>query len=103
MEPSNLPATLTPDQTAIAAWLLKARLFYPIHYGQLDNPDAYRQQPDLDESLPNAAHRTWLNASAGIGLAPEFMIAPVAISKASLKRIDRIIKSLTSQQPSEGV
>jgi hypothetical protein len=25
---------------------------------QFDNPDTYRQQPDLDESLPNAAHRT---------------------------------------------
>ena len=57
MEPSNLPATLTPEQAAIAARLLKARIFCPMHFGQFDNPDTYRQYPDLDRALRAAATR----------------------------------------------
>jgi len=57
MEPSNLPATLTPDQAAVAARLLKARIFCPMHFGQFDNPHTYRQYPDLDGALRDAAIR----------------------------------------------
>ncbi len=55
MEPSNLPATLTPRQAAIAARLLKAQRFCPIHYGQFDQSETYRQHPDIDVALRDAA------------------------------------------------
>src|SRR5207302_6833608 len=57
MEPSNLPATLTPDQAAVAARVLKARIFCPIHYGQFNNPNTYRQHPDIAAALCRAAER----------------------------------------------
>lgn len=58
MEPSNLPATLTPVQATVAARLLKARIFCPIHYGQFDNSETYRQYPDLSRELHEAVTRS---------------------------------------------
>lgn len=55
MEPSNLPATLTPHQAAVAARLLKARRFCPIHFGQFRNNATYREHPRIDHALREAA------------------------------------------------
>jgi L-ascorbate metabolism protein UlaG (beta-lactamase superfamily) len=55
--PSNLPGTLTPEQAVVAARLLNARLLCPIHYGQFDNADSYREHPDVLEALTAAATR----------------------------------------------
>jgi len=57
MAPSNLPATLTPDQAAVAARLLNARIFCPIHYGQFNNPNTYRQHPNIEPAIREAAKR----------------------------------------------
>lgn len=55
IEPSNLPATLTPEQAAIAARLLKAQLFCPIHYGQFHAPPTYSEQSEIETRLRRSA------------------------------------------------
>lgn len=64
MEPSNLPATLTPDQAAVAARLLRARIFCPIHYGQFNKPDTYREHPNVEIALRKAAEREGVRLAA---------------------------------------
>ena len=49
LEPSGLPATLTPKQPA---WrLAHAAKFCPIHYGTFNNPPVYMEQADMFEAL----------------------------------------------------
>jgi L-ascorbate metabolism protein UlaG (beta-lactamase superfamily) len=44
--PSPLPAVLNPEQAAVAAHLLRARLVVPIHYGAIHHPPLYAQVDD---------------------------------------------------------
>lgn len=55
LEPSGLPATLTPKQACIAARILRAAKLCPIHYRIFNNPPAYAEQPDLLEALALAS------------------------------------------------
>jgi L-ascorbate metabolism protein UlaG (beta-lactamase superfamily) len=55
MRPSNLPATLTPQQAAVAARLLNADFLCPIHYRQFNNSATYIQYPDVESALERAA------------------------------------------------
>lgn len=64
MEPSNLPGTLTPDQAAVAARLLKARIFCPIHCRQFNKPGTYREHSDVEIGLREAANREGLRLVA---------------------------------------
>jgi L-ascorbate metabolism protein UlaG (beta-lactamase superfamily) len=57
MEPTNLPAMLTPNQAAVAARLLKARIFCPIHCGQFNNPNTHRQILNIELATREAAER----------------------------------------------
>ncbi len=41
IEPSHLPATLTPEQAPVAARLLKGKVLCSIHYGQFNNPPVH--------------------------------------------------------------
>ncbi|HLZ06690.1 MAG TPA: MBL fold metallo-hydrolase [Bradyrhizobium sp.] len=47
LEPSGLPATLTPKQACVAARILHAAALCPIHYGTFNNPPAYAEQDDV--------------------------------------------------------
>ena len=55
LEPSGLPATLTPKQACVAARLLHAKRLCPIHYGTFNNPPAYAEQPDVVGALELAS------------------------------------------------
>lgn len=55
LEPSGLPATLTPKQACVAARILHASKLCPIHYGTFNNPPLYVEQPNLLEALAQAA------------------------------------------------
>ncbi len=68
LEPSGLPATLTPKQACIATRLLQAGTLCPIHYGTFNNPPVYAEQPNLLDSLARASHEEHVNvrlAAAG--------------------------------------
>lgn len=41
--PSPFPAAMTPEQAAVAAQILGARLAVPIHYDDIDSPPLYEQ------------------------------------------------------------
>jgi L-ascorbate metabolism protein UlaG (beta-lactamase superfamily) len=43
--PTEVPATLTPEQAVEAAAVLQARTACAIHHGLFDNPPHYREQP----------------------------------------------------------
>ncbi len=49
--PSPLEAVMTPEQAAIAAHILQARLVVPIHYGSLHKPPMYIETPHPAERL----------------------------------------------------
>ncbi len=49
--PSPLEAVMTPEQAAIAAHILQARLVVPIHYGSLHKPPMYIETPHPTERL----------------------------------------------------
>jgi L-ascorbate metabolism protein UlaG (beta-lactamase superfamily) len=55
MEPSGLPAMLTPKQACVAARILHASKLCPIHYRTFNNPPVYIEQPNLPEALARAA------------------------------------------------
>ncbi|MBA3831691.1 MAG: MBL fold metallo-hydrolase [Chthoniobacterales bacterium] len=57
LEPSGLPATLTPEQAAIAARLLQARALCPIHYDTFHNPPLYVEHPDAVNAAQTAAEK----------------------------------------------
>lgn len=48
---SDMQGTMNPAQAVTAARILGAEFLVPIHYAQFDNPPAYRQFPDLENSL----------------------------------------------------
>ncbi len=55
---STVPATLTPEQAAMAAHILGARIAIPIHYGFVSDPVHYREVPDAEaEFLAEARKR----------------------------------------------
>lgn len=54
--PSPLPAVLTPQQAAVAAAVLRARLAVPIHYGIQDQP-RYLEVDDPAEEFARAARQ----------------------------------------------
>jgi hypothetical protein len=54
LEPSGLPATLTPKQACVSSRLLRAAKLCPIHYRTFNNPPAYAEQPDLLDALEQA-------------------------------------------------
>lgn len=53
--PSPLPAAMTPEQAAVAARLLQARLAVPIHYGTIDAPPMYAPVAGAAERFAQAA------------------------------------------------
>lgn len=53
--PSPLPAALDPDQAAIAAWILGARLAIPIHAEGYELDGIYQPVPDAAEHFAAAA------------------------------------------------
>jgi L-ascorbate metabolism protein UlaG (beta-lactamase superfamily) len=55
LEPSGLPATLTPEQAVIATRLLRAKALCPMHYEMFNNPPIYVEQPNLLTRLKLAA------------------------------------------------
>jgi L-ascorbate metabolism protein UlaG (beta-lactamase superfamily) len=55
--PTEVPATLTPEQAVEAAVVLKARVACPIHYGLFHNPPLYSEQADAVERFLIAARR----------------------------------------------
>jgi L-ascorbate metabolism protein UlaG (beta-lactamase superfamily) len=55
LEPSGLPATLTPKQACVAGRILQASKLCPIHYGTFNNPPVYIEQPNLLAALAQAA------------------------------------------------
>ena len=55
LDPSGLPAVLTPKQACVAARLLRAAKLCPIHYGTFNNPPIYVEQPDLLAALAEAS------------------------------------------------
>lgn len=55
MEPSGLPATLTPKQACVAAHLLHAAKLCPMHYGTFNNPPTYTEQDNALGALTSAA------------------------------------------------
>ena len=64
LEPSGIPASLTPGQAAAAAKLLGATVTCPIHYGLFDNPPVYVDSRDVEATfLAETAERgvqVWL-------------------------------------------
>jgi L-ascorbate metabolism protein UlaG (beta-lactamase superfamily) len=55
LDPSGLPATLTPKQACVATCLLRAAKLCPIHFGSFNNPPVYVEQPDLLNELSRAS------------------------------------------------
>jgi L-ascorbate metabolism protein UlaG (beta-lactamase superfamily) len=55
LEPSGLPATLTPKQACVAARLLNSAALCPIHYGTFNNPPAYAEHADVVGTLERSA------------------------------------------------
>ena len=55
LDPSGLPATLTPLQAVVANRLLQAKELCPIHYGLFNNPPIYVEQPNVAAALQAAA------------------------------------------------
>jgi L-ascorbate metabolism protein UlaG (beta-lactamase superfamily) len=55
IEPSHLPATLTPEQAVVAARLLKAGCLCPMHYGQFNSPPVYAEQDNIEIRLRRSA------------------------------------------------
>ena len=53
--PSPLPACLGPQQAAVAAALLRARLAVPIHYGAIHGPPVYAEVDDPAGAFASAA------------------------------------------------
>jgi L-ascorbate metabolism protein UlaG (beta-lactamase superfamily) len=60
--PTDVPATLTPEQAIEAAVVLGARAACAIHYGLFDNPPLYVEQPNPRERFRAAATRRGLSA-----------------------------------------
>jgi L-ascorbate metabolism protein UlaG (beta-lactamase superfamily) len=60
--PSPVPAVMTPDQAARAAYILGAKTIVPIHFG-VDQPPYYAEQPDLIANLKSAASALSLRAA----------------------------------------
>ena len=53
--PSPLEATLTPEEAAIAAHLLRAQVVVPIHYGSLHKEGTYAETPQPTQRLQGKA------------------------------------------------
>lgn len=53
--PSPLPACMDPEQAAVAASLLRARLAVPIHFGAIHTPPLYAQVDDPAGAFERAA------------------------------------------------
>lgn len=51
---SDVPATLTPEQAATAAHVLGAQLVCPIHYGRVNDPEHYVEEPDAQRRFLTA-------------------------------------------------
>jgi L-ascorbate metabolism protein UlaG (beta-lactamase superfamily) len=60
--PTEVPATLTPEQAIEAAIVLKPEVACAIHYGLFDNPPRYGEQPDAEERFHRAAERRGVTA-----------------------------------------
>lgn len=54
--PSPLEAVMTPEEAAVAAHILQARLVVPIHYGSLHKPPIYIETPHPVERLRDKAN-----------------------------------------------
>jgi L-ascorbate metabolism protein UlaG (beta-lactamase superfamily) len=57
LDPSGLPATLTPQQAVIATRLLKGEFLCPIHYHTFNNPPFYSERANIEEELRSSAAR----------------------------------------------
>lgn len=57
MEPSGLPATLTPHHAAVATRVLGAKQLCPIHYGTFNNPPKYAEFPNPVAAVKSAADK----------------------------------------------
>jgi L-ascorbate metabolism protein UlaG (beta-lactamase superfamily) len=55
LEPSGLPATLTPKHACVAARILRAAKLCPIHYGVFNNPPVYAEHPNLLDALARSS------------------------------------------------
>jgi len=55
LEPSGQPISMTPEQAAAAAKLLKAGRLVPIHWRTIHHPPVYRETPDIASRLAAAA------------------------------------------------
>lgn len=60
--PSPFPAVMTPEQAAVAAQLLGARLALPIHYDVIDAPPRYEQVAEPAERFLAAAREAGVSA-----------------------------------------
>jgi len=60
--PTDVPATLTPEQAIEAAVVLEARAACAIHYDLFHNPPLYVEQPNARERFHAAAERRGLSA-----------------------------------------
>lgn len=49
--PSPIEATMTPEEAAVAAHIIRARSVVPIHYGSLDKANLYVETPHPTERL----------------------------------------------------
>lgn len=49
--PSQVEAVMTPEQAAVAAHIIQAKLIVPIHYGSLNKPPFYIETPNPAERL----------------------------------------------------
>ena len=61
--PSPIEATLTPEQAAIAAHIMHAKLIVPIHYGSLNKPAKYAETPQPVERLQSKAREVGVQVS----------------------------------------
>jgi L-ascorbate metabolism protein UlaG (beta-lactamase superfamily) len=62
--PTEVPATLTPEQAVEAAVVLRARTACAIHHGLFDNPPGYSEQPDAISRFLAAGKRRGVIAAA---------------------------------------
>jgi L-ascorbate metabolism protein UlaG (beta-lactamase superfamily) len=68
--PTEVPATLTPEQAVEAAIVLQARVACAIHHGLFHNPPLYTEQDDAVERFAAAARRRGIHAVAPVDGAP---------------------------------
>jgi L-ascorbate metabolism protein UlaG (beta-lactamase superfamily) len=64
--PTEVPATLTPEQAVEAAVVLRARRACAIHHGLFDNPPRYREQPSAVARFLAAGKRRGIAAAAPV-------------------------------------